>query len=292
MDFSIHAYSTALFSTWINIEQLGILFDAGDGISAGLLQKSHKIKHVFISHPDRDHLGGLLQFNQLNARPDFPVIYYPKDSGSFPALRDFQNKFDPHVQLARWEAIIDGSEIEIKKNVQVKAIRNEHIACETGIHKSLSFKVFESRRKLKAEFQGLQEQEIKAIVQSKGRDFLTQEIKRNVISYSGDTPVDDYGKWDKSEILIHEATFLQPENDAAIESRGHKHSRIDEVFNMLAEIEVGSLILSHFSSRYSKEQIQASIRKMCKSFQIQIPVYAIYPGQIHHNILQEEALNA
>ena len=184
------------------------------------------------------------------------------------------------------------SEIEIKKNVQVKAIRNEHIACEIGIHKSLGFKVFESRRKLKAAFQGLKEKEIKKIVQTKGREFLTQEVKRNVISYSGDTPVDDYGKWDKSEILIHEATFLNPENDAVIESKGHKHSRIDEVFNMVAEIEVGTLILSHFSSRYSKEQIQASIRKMCKSFQIKIPVYAIYPGQIHRDLLAEEALNA
>lgn len=271
---------------------MGLLFDAGDGLSAGLLQKAHKIKHVFISHPDRDHLGGLLQFNQLNARPGFPVIYYPKDSGSFPALRDFQDKFDPHVQLAKWEAIIDGSEIEIKKNMRVQAMRNEHIACEIGVHKSLSFKVFESRRKLKAEFQGLAEKEIKEIVQTKGREFLTQEIKRNVISYSGDTPVDDYGKWDKSEILIHEATFLQPENDAAIESKGNKHSRIDEVFKMVSEIEVGKLVLSHFSSRYSKEAIQASIRKMCKNFHIQIPVYAIYPGQIHRDVLKEEALNA
>ncbi|MDW3652725.1 MAG: MBL fold metallo-hydrolase [Bacteroidia bacterium] len=292
MEYIIHAYSTALFSSWINIEQLGILFDAGDGLSAGLLQKAHKIKHVFISHPDRDHLGGLLQFNQLNARPGFPVIYYPKDAGSFPALRDFQNKFDPHVQLAKWEAIIDGSEIQIKKQLHVKAIRNEHIACDPGIHKSLGFKVFESRRKLKKEFQGLGEQEIKEIVLKKGREFLTHELKRNVISYSGDTPVDNYEKWDKSEILIHEATFLKPEKDDAIESKGNKHSRIDEVFKMVSEIEVGSLILSHFSSRYSKEQIQASIRQMCKNFQIKIPVYAIYPGQIHRDLLKGEALNA
>ncbi len=50
---------------------------------------------MFISHADRDHLTGLLQFNQLNARSGFPVIYYPKDCGSFPALKEFTTKFDP-----------------------------------------------------------------------------------------------------------------------------------------------------------------------------------------------------
>ena len=79
MNYTITAYSTALFSTWIFIEELGLLFDAGDGVAAGLLQKSRKIKHVFISHADRDHLTGLMQLNQLNSRAGFPKIYYPKD---------------------------------------------------------------------------------------------------------------------------------------------------------------------------------------------------------------------
>ena len=55
----ITAYSTALYSTWINIEELNLLFDAGDGLTAGLLSKARKIKHVFVTHPDRDHINGL-----------------------------------------------------------------------------------------------------------------------------------------------------------------------------------------------------------------------------------------
>jgi len=57
MKFKISAFSTALFSTWINVEELNLLIDAGDGVSMGLLQKSRKVKHVFITHPDRDHLN-------------------------------------------------------------------------------------------------------------------------------------------------------------------------------------------------------------------------------------------
>lgn len=58
----ISGYSTALYSTFFFLEELGILFDCGDGAAAMLLGKSRKVKHIFISHADRDHLGGLLQF--------------------------------------------------------------------------------------------------------------------------------------------------------------------------------------------------------------------------------------
>ena len=60
MQLSITAFSTALFSTWYFIDELGLLFDAGDGVSAHLLQKARKIKHAFISHADRDHISGLI----------------------------------------------------------------------------------------------------------------------------------------------------------------------------------------------------------------------------------------
>ncbi len=80
MNLTITGYSTALFSTWYFIEELGLLFDAGDGVTAGLLQKSRKVKNILISHADRDHITGLLQFNQLNARDGLPVIHFPKDS--------------------------------------------------------------------------------------------------------------------------------------------------------------------------------------------------------------------
>ncbi|HVU94591.1 MAG TPA: hypothetical protein VHE34_05170 [Puia sp.] len=94
MQLTITGYSTALFSTWYFVEEWGVLFDAGDGLIPALLQKSRKTDHAFISHADRDHLTGLIQFNQLNARPGFPVMYYPKDAKFFPVLEAFSRQFD------------------------------------------------------------------------------------------------------------------------------------------------------------------------------------------------------
>ncbi|MEL6846172.1 MAG: MBL fold metallo-hydrolase, partial [Bacteroidota bacterium] len=211
MSFQITSYSTALFSTWTFVEELGLLIDAGDGVSAALLQKARKIKHAFITHPDRDHLTGLLQLLQLNSWHGYPKIYYPKDTGSFPAFEAFHRKFNPHVRATDWYGIEDGSAVEIKPNIWVEAQRNEHIAVPQGVNKSLSYKVFTSKRKLKPEFAGLSNAELQRLAIKEGREALTEEFRRNVISFSGDTPVDDYDKWDQSEILIHEATFLQEE---------------------------------------------------------------------------------
>jgi len=246
--FTITGYSTALFSTWIFVEELGLLFDAGDGLMSGLLSKSRKIKHAFISHADRDHITGLLQFNQL------------------------------------------GAHIPFKDNFHVEAIRNEHIEAPLDKHKSLSFKVFHTKRKLKVTFQKLSGLEIKQLRDTKGNDFLTDEIKTNLISYSGDTPVDDYSKWDGSQILIHEATFLG--DDSKIPLHGNKHSHLEEVIKMVSEIKVEKLILNHFSSRYSQATIDKAIKKLSKTYKIDIPIYRILPGKVSVDILNDEPINA
>ncbi len=288
---NITSYSTALFSTWINIEELGILLDAGDGISSALLQKSRKIKHVFISHADRDHVTGLLQLNQLNGREGFPKIYYPKHCGTFPAFRDFQNKFDPHIKGMEWNELVDQDQIEIRKDIYVQCLRNEHIKAPHDISKSLSFKLFQTKQKLKSEFTHISSKEIKALIDLKGRENIMEKIHTNFLSYSGDTPVDNYEKWDGSEILIHESTFLQDEGDSIIESKGNKHSKINEVLKMASEINIGQLILNHFSSRYKKNEIDNAIKKLCKVYHIKIPVRVIYPGQIHRDILNQPIIN-
>ena len=293
---TISGYSTALFSTWFFIEELGLLFDVGDGVSSTLLQKSRKIKNVFISHTDRDHLTGLLQFNQLNAReglpPRFqgePIIHYPTDSGSFPALAVFMKKFDWHVQGTVWKPIRENQDFEIKPKIFVHSIRNNHVPVAEGITKSLSYLVQTKIPKLKAEFQQLSGNEIKTIAQEKGRDFLTQVETKNILGYSGDTPVDNYDHWNNTKILIHEATFL--DDNETLNSHKNKHSNLEEVIKMVVEIKVEKLILSHFSSRYSKAEIDAAIRKLCKKYKIEIPVYRILPGDVCLNILNSEVVN-
>src|SRR6478609_3697143 len=181
MQLTITGYSTALFSTWYFIDEWGLLFDAGDGFMSTLLQKSRKVNHVFISHADRDHLTGLLQFNQLNARPGFPIIHYPKDSTSFRALETFSKTFDPHVSRTIWQPMDAGDQILIKDNLYVEAIQNEHVPVKESLIKSLSFKVFQTKRILKPELIHLSGEEIRRISLEKGKDGVTNETKEYIV---------------------------------------------------------------------------------------------------------------
>src|SRR5207253_303055 len=58
-------FSTPLVSTWVFDETHRILFDAGDGVTALLDSKIHKIRLAAITHTHRDHCAGLMQLLNL-----------------------------------------------------------------------------------------------------------------------------------------------------------------------------------------------------------------------------------
>lgn len=289
MQFNITGFSTALFSTWYFIDELGLLFDAGEGLTSALLRKSCKINHVFISHADRDHLTGLFSFNQLNARPGAPVIYYPKDCGSFPALKKFSMQFDPQVSGTVWQPVTHETDIFIKDDIFIRAIPNGHIPAPKNSIESLSYKIIQTKKKLRPELTILPGKEIRRIIEERGIEATHIETHTNLLSYSGDTPVEDPMRWHNSKILIHEATFLRGE-EAGIKAYGN-HSYLEEVMEMVSGIQIETLILGHFSLRYTSEQINRTIKELCEKYAINIPVHAILPGKTVADILRSEPVN-
>ena len=291
MNLNITAYSTALFSTWYFIDEWGLLFDCGDGVIAQLLHKSRKVKHIFISHADRDHVTGLLQFVQLNSREGLPKIYYPKDSGSFPHLAQFSARFDPHANGSEWHALDFERPIFLQKTLAVRGFRNEHIPCKKEVVKSMGFHLERVKRKLKAECLGKSSQEIIAARNKFGEKGITTEVRENILSYSGDTPIANDKRFENTHTLIHEATFLEIDEQLLDKEKANKHSTLPEVLAMVAESNVRRLILGHFSSRYDSAEIDKAIRKWIRHFQIQIPVFRILPGKCVRNVLGRNPIN-
>ena len=147
----------------------------------------------------------------------------------------------------------------------------------------------EKKKKIKAAFKDLSGTAIAALVKEKGQSYIINEVEDKIIAYSGDTPVDYYERWNNTKILIHEATFL--DHHEGLNSKEHRHSRLDEVMEMVASINIEKLVLTHFSTRYSEEQIEENIRKMIRHYNIKIPVYRISPGKVQHDILSQAPLN-
>jgi ribonuclease Z len=279
MPLTITSHSTALFSTWHFIAEMGLLFDAGDGLSAGLGLKAGKVRHVFVSHADRDHVCGLLQFMQLNGRPQGPQVYYPRDCGSFPALQAFSRSFDPHVKQADWRGIAAGESISIGRGLTVHPFRNSHIPAPEDQHKSFSFLVRESRKKLRADHAGLPAEQIMALRYSLGEAAVFEEIYTEPLGYSGDTPDADPAPWQNVHTLIHEATFLRSEDWDPANPKRNKHSTLHSVLGMVAQTQVQHLILSHFSARYGPEEIQETVARAVLRYGLKIQVDLILPGR-------------
>jgi ribonuclease Z len=226
----------------------------------------------------------LLQYLQLNAREDYPIVYYPRDSGSFPALRDFAAAFDPHVPTVQWVPIGHGDKIQLREDYYVEVFRNNHIPCLPHIQKSLGFQLVQVRHKLKPEFKSLPGLTIKDKIATLGKDQTHDTNLDKVLAYSGDTPLENFEQWDGSQVLIHEATFLDGEQ---LPVHGEKHSHLQGVLEHCSALQLGALVLSHFSSRYDAQMIDERIQAYCKRYQPSFPVYRILPGQVHYHLLDQ-----
>lgn len=285
MNLTISGYSTALFSTWYFVEELGLLLDAGDGAVSHLLQKSGKIKHIFLSHADRDHITGLLQLNQLNARPGFPKIYYPKDSLSIAALGVFSKHFDRQVQATEWIPVDEHSQIEIKKGIWVKPVKNNHVITAGELAKSFGYLVQQRKRKLKPEYLHLSQPEIIQLRNNAGEEDITFEVSENLLAYSGDTPVENFDIWNHTPVLIHESTFLSSNVFTEDDPRNSKHSLLEDVVLAASQINIQLLVLGHFSSRYTAQEIDDCIVQSCRQHAVTFPVTRLLPGECVHDLL-------
>ncbi|MCA9173359.1 MAG: hypothetical protein KDB14_02605 [Planctomycetales bacterium] len=275
---SITGYSTALFSTWYFVEQYGLLFDCGDGCAAGLLQKAGRVRHIFLSHADRDHLNGLPQFLQLNSRPDL-AIYYPRDCGSFPALEDFLARFDPHLERCQWRPLSNGDAVPVGGNRVVRAVENRHVRTNGVDVKSLSYFLEEVSHKLRPEFRGLPGEEIARLRKDRGSDAVTEPQVRTTLAYSGDTPVDWDQRYHDAEVLIHEATFLTADELAPNSARYNLHSSLDDVLEMVRGYRGAALVLGHFSCRYSNDEIRRAIEAQWTAEHPECTLHLVLPGE-------------
>ena len=264
--------------------------DAGDGLVAGLMSSGDTVKTIAVSHADRDHLSGLLHFLQLFGKPGTPRILYPESSVSFPALGDFSKAFDPHQPGSpTWIPIRAGMEFPLEGGLILKTLSNRHVPAEPGQTKSLSFVLLRRNRKLKAEYRGLPGQELAELKKLNGADFISEPLDHEELLYTADTPMEPAGHWGKPKVMIHECTFL----DRATAETKHqiaRHAWLDAVLDVAAEVSPAALVLSHFSTRYTAEEIEKAIFQGAAKRLLPFPVHAVLPGVVRRDLLRSRPL--
>ena len=285
MQLKISGHSTALYSTFWFVDQLRLMFDCGDGAAAFLQQKGRKVRTIVCSHADRDHLSGLHQFLQVNSQTGSPRVLYPDNCGSFPAIRDFLTKFDPHLEgLAEWQGINDGDRIDVRKSTTLECYANRHVPHAADSTKSLSFSLVQTSRKLKPEFLSLTGPEIGQLIAERGEAEVTTAESKNILTYSADTPIEPPEFWRNPQILIHECTFLKSE-DANRHGQNARHCVLEDVLKMASQMKLQALILGHFSVRYAKEQIIDRVKAQAAVHAVPCPIWVLPPGESEWDIL-------
>lgn len=136
-------------------------------------------------------------------------------------------------------------------------------------------------KKLKQQYTNLCSDEIRKLVKSGTK--VNEKKEKSIVGYSGDTTIDgifNNPEFFETQVLIMEYTYLitdnnKSSNDTPTEARkkGHIHEADIHKFSEMFQNEC--IILCHFSPRYNRLQILASVDRLQKVFGTRLVVKAL-----------------
>lgn len=250
---TVEGYSRAAVQTYWRIPELKLGFDLGAQPWSFMATPTW-----FVSHAHLDHIAALPVYvaRRRMMKMEPPTIYLPEEAvDGVEALLRAVNRLDRGRMPANLVGLEAGAEVELSRELIVTAFATKHTI------PSLGYLVWERRKKLKPEYQGLAGEEIRDLRLS-GVE-VSAEIRLPKVAYLGDTAplgLDAFPEIYRAQILILEVTFVAPnERASVIHKFGHTHldDLLDRADRFLNEV----IIASHFSTRLHPEQIQRIIEK-------------------------------
>ena len=250
----------------LDTEKELLLWDCGEGTQRQFFQSSAsfmRVRRVFLSHFHGDHflgLPGLIQSMCLNNRTEPLDIYGPPDAKEMVdrvlKLGYFTLRFPIEVH-----ALSPGHSVE-GPGYTIRTTRADHPV------PALAFRLDEGPKR--GRFDG----DLARSLGIRGADFAKLEAGDAVhvgdrvvrpeevmgpprpgrsVVYSGDSaPSEEIRKLaERATLLIHEATTAQ---DLEVEANKWGHSSARQAADLAREARVGTLFLTHFSSRYKETE--------------------------------------
>ncbi|HEX8253474.1 MAG TPA: MBL fold metallo-hydrolase [Thermoanaerobaculia bacterium] len=251
--FLIEGRSRAGHETYFRVRDLNIALDIGRCpdlvVSMG---------HVFVTHAHLDHAAGIPFYagQRHLHRLDVGRIYVPAEAAAdVHALLDVQRrltgaKFD-EVEIV---GVAADEELRVARSLYVRGHAAPHRVA------ARAYEFIERRHHLREEYVGVDGETI-ARLRREGVQ-IDEEYRKSLFFYTGDT---DRGLLEtgdaiyKAEVLMIECSFIEDgHQDRAAK---YRHIHIDDIAEFAERFENRLIVLTHFSRRYSREEIRNGVRR-------------------------------
>ncbi len=250
---TIEGYSRAAVQSYWRIPELKLGFDLG--VQPWSFMST---PNWFVSHAHLDHIAALPVYvaRRRMMKMEPPTIYLPTDAleGVKMLLRAFE-RLDRGRLPVNLVGVEPGQEIELSRELVATVFATKHTIPSVG------FLIWERRKKLKPEFLGMSEHEIRD-ARLAGAE-VSAEVRLPKVVYMGDTApqgLDAHPAIYEAEILIMEMTFVAPgERASVIHKFGHTH--LDDIITRADLFKNEVIVASHFSTRMHSDQIARIVEK-------------------------------
>jgi ribonuclease Z len=252
--FTIEGRSRAGHESYFRVKELGVALDIGR--CPDLVIPS---PHVFITHAHLDHSVGVPFYAGQRRLQRIPAgyVYVPQESAA-----DFRELMALHKRMEQTDydvtiiGMSEGDRVRIGRTMSARAHQATHRIAARG------YEFVETRHHLKREFAGKDGVELARL--RSGGVQIHEETEVPLLFYTGDT---DRGMLEqndalyRSDVLMIECSFIaDDDHDRAVK---YRHIHFDDIAEFAERFENRIIVLTHFSRRYSREEIVTTLRRRC-----------------------------
>lgn len=250
--FTLEGRSRAGHETWFRIKELGIGFDIGRCPDALI-----SMPHVFITHAHLDHAAGVpfyagqRHLQQLHGG----TIYVPAE-----AAEDFRALLAIQEKLTGAPLAVDITGVAVGEDVYVG--RRHLVRGHAAAHRvaARAYELIERRHHLRPELSGATGETI-ARMRHEGAS-IEEEYRRSIFFYTGDTDrglLESCAAAYRAEVLLIECSFIADGHQER--AAKYRHIHIDDIAEFADRFENEMIVLTHFSQRYSPDDIRRGVRQ-------------------------------
>lgn len=250
---TIEGYSRAAVQSYWRIPELKLGFEVG-----GSPWSFMGTKTFFATHAHLDHLAALPVYvaRRRMMKMEPPVIYLPEAvvDHVWRMLRAWE-KLDRGRMECELIGVKPGDMITLSREHRVSVFATKHTVPSVG------YIVYDCRKKLKAEYQGMTGDQIRDLRLS-GVEVAAEHLTP-LVAFTGDTAppgLDSDPALYEAQVLITEMTFFRPDHrKEKIHKFGHLH--LDDIIDRIDRFRNELVILAHLSTRTNESEARRKLEQ-------------------------------